>query len=282
MTEGGCLCGTVRWRIEPPYDRMTHCHCSMCRKAHAAPFATYISLPQAGYALLEGEDAITYYEPAPGFSRAFCANCGSVVPSTESGPLVYAPAGCLDEDPGERASRHIFVGSKAPWHAIADELPQFEAFPGDDEHEVLERPDRRSGKPGVVAGSCLCGAVAFEVTTPFHLVHNCHCQRCRKARAAAHTTNGFTTPDGLSFTRGEELIVTYKLPEAQFFAQSFCRVCGSGLPRADASRNVAVVPFGALDDDPGLGAGRHIYAAFKAPWYEIADDLPQFDERPAD
>ena len=280
MTQGSCLCGTVRWQIEPPYNRMTHCHCSMCRKAHAAPFATYISMPREGYTLLAGGEAITDYESAPGFHRAFCGTCGSVVPSRENGEWVYVPAGPLDGDPGMRPERHIFVASKAPWYVIADDLPRHDTYPADDFGPEVERPDRRSGRPGVLAGSCLCGGVAFEVVEPFKVVHNCHCSRCRKARAAAHTTNGFTSPEALRFLRGEELVVSYKVPEARFFRQNFCRVCGSGVPRADAERGIAVIPFGALDDDPGTGAGRHIFVAFKAPWFEIADELPRFPDGP--
>ena len=122
--------------------------------------------------------------------------------------------------------------------------------------------------------------MAFEVSEPFKMVHNCHCTRCRKARAAAHTTNGFTSMDGLRFLRGEGELVTYKLPEAKYFAQAFCRICGSGMPRKDPGRGIAVIPFGALDDDPGRGAQDHIFVAHKAPWYTIADDLPRFDEAP--
>ena len=104
--------------------------------------------------------------------------------------------------------------------------------------------------------------------------------RCRKARAAAHTTNGFVDPKGLHFTRGEDLLDVYKVPDAKFFAQAFCRTCGSGMPNRDLTRDRVGIPFGALDTDPGQGAGDHIYCGSKAPWHTIADDIPQHDERP--
>jgi hypothetical protein len=280
MTEGSCLCGTVRWRIAGTVGEMSHCHCSMCRKAHAAPFATYVTALRSAFDYLTGEDAVTDYESSPGFHRAFCSRCGSVVPSTANGDEVYVPAGVLDGDPGLRPTLHIFVASRAPWYEIPDELPRYDAYPEGSALKVITREARHSGSAGVLAGSCLCGGVAFEVTEPFRVVHNCHCSRCRKARAAAHTTNGFTSEKGLRFLRGEDLVVSYKVPEARFFRQSFCRVCGAGLPRADAERGIAVTPLGVLDDDPGVGAGRHIFTAYKAPWFEIADTLPQFPERP--
>lgn len=280
MTTGRCLCATVSWRIEPPYVGMTHCHCSMCRKAHGAPFATYITVDAENFALLSGAEVVADYESSPGFHRAFCSRCGSVVPTTTNGQRVFVPAGPLDDDPDIRPTAHIFAASKAPWYTIADDLPQHETYTAASGGPVIERSGPGTAEPGVLRGSCLCGRVAFEVTTPIRVVHNCHCSRCRRARAAAHTTNGFTDADGLRFLRGEEEVAFYKLPEAKFFGQSFCRHCGSGMPRSDPARGIAVIPFGALDDDPGQGAGRHIFVASKAPWYTIADDLPQFPERP--
>jgi hypothetical protein len=280
MTKGSCLCGTVQWRMEPPFGEMTHCHCSMCRKAHGAPFATFLEVAAENYHLIAGGGAITDYESSPSFHRAFCGNCGSAVPLTGIGDTVYVPAGCLDDDPGVRPSMHIFAASKAPWHVIADDLPRCDAYPEGDPFPVIERPDLGSGKPGVLNGSCLCGGVAFQVTTPFSVVHNCHCSRCRKARAAAHTTNGFTPADGVRPLRGEDLLVRYKVPDARYFTHVFCRTCGSGLPRFTEGSGAISVPFGALDNDPGRGADDHIFTAYKAPWYAIADDLPQFPERP--
>ena len=280
MTNGSCLCGAVHWRIAPPFVGMTHCHCSMCRKAHGAPFATYLTVAREQYRLLEGADTITDYESSADSHRAFCRRCGSVVPSTENGEQVYVPAGCLDDDPGVRPSAHIFVASKAPWHIIADDLPRADIYTAAGDGPLIARPDRRSGAPGVLAGSCLCGAVAYQVGGTFRVVHNCHCSRCRKARAAAHTTNGFVERDGFRFLRGEDLLARYKVPDAEHFTHVFCRVCGSGMPRANPARPLVGIPFGSLDDDPGRGADDHIFTAYKAPWYAIADDLPQYPEMP--
>ena len=136
------------------------------------------------------------------------------------------------------------------------------------------------GPDGVVRGSCLCGQVEFHVTEPFKAVHNCYCSRCRRARAAAHATNGFTSMEGVRFIRGEERLKSYKLPEAKYFTQVFCEVCGSKLPRIDPDRKLAIIPFGALDDDPGIKAIDHIFVAYKSEWHDITDDLPVFLEGP--
>ena len=129
MTTGHCLCGTVAWRIAPPYKGMTHCHCSMCRKSHAAPFATYITVERANFELLSGAEAIIDYLSSPTFHRSFCGQCGSLVASRSTGEEIFVPAGLCDDDPGIRPTAHIFVASKAPWHAITDELPAFAECP---------------------------------------------------------------------------------------------------------------------------------------------------------
>ena len=280
MIRGSCLCGTVRWNYDGVFDRMVHCHCGMCRKAHAAPFATYAVGQRSPLAFESGQDAITNYESSPGFIRAFCAQCGSVVPTPEGGERVPIPAGCLDDEPGIETSAHIFVKSKAPWHTITDALAQHDNYPGDAEGAV-ERAGVTPSTDGRLRGSCLCGTVAYEITGDFKVVHNCHCSRCRKARAAAHTTNGFTAMDDVRFTRGGDTIKTYKHTDARYFSQVFCPTCGSGLPRLDPERKIAVIPFGSLDDDPGRSGDDHIFVGSKASWYEITDEVPQFEQAPA-
>ena len=277
MANGSCLCGAVRWRVETPFERMTHCHCSMCRKAHGAAFATYATVAEDRFEWLSGEGEITRYESSPGFHRGFCSRCGSVVPDRANG-MVFTPAGCLDDDSGVRPSAHIFFADRVPWHLVEDDLPRSDAYGADVDLPVIARQQSAAATPGVLRGSCLCGAVAFEVTGPLKGAHNCHCSRCRKGRAAAHASNAFTSIDGARFVRGEDHVVTYKVPEARFFAVAFCDTCGSGVLRHDPVRGIAVIPMGALDDDPGRGADDHIFVGSKAPWYEITDDLPQFEE----
>lgn len=127
-----------------------------------------------------------------------------------------------------------------------------------------------------VQGSCLCGDVAFEITgTPIRVLH-CHCSRCRKARGAAASANLAVAIDGFRFVRGTELLASYKVPEAKYFTHTFCRACGSSMPRVDEARGIVVVPMGSLDEDPGVRPQGHIFVDSKAPWHETHDDLPRF------
>jgi hypothetical protein len=281
VIRGSCLCGEAAWEAEGPLELVTHCHCSMCRKAHGTAFATYGGAAAEGFRWLRGrERACRYYESSPGFFRPFCSRCGSVVAGDPARGRVFMPVGCLDGDPGSRPVAHIFAASKAPWHAIVDDLPRFDGYPpGFDAPEVPERPRSHAGE-GRVAGSCLCGGVAYAIEGEIEAIRNCHCSRCRKARSAAHASNAFVGVDRFRWTRGEELLEAYKVPEASRFTHTFCGVCGSSLPRAHVERGYVVIPAGTLDDDPGAREREHIFVGSKAPWYTIADDLPQYDEYP--
>jgi hypothetical protein len=70
------------------------------------------------------------------------------------------------------------------------------------------------------------------------------------------------------------------LPAAKFFTHTFCRTCGSSAPRVDPARGIAILPMGAFDDDPGVRVREHIFVGSKAPWWEIDDALPQYEEFP--
>jgi len=281
MIGSSCLCGNTRWEIDTTGASMGHCHCSMCRKAHGAPFATFITIPESQFRWVTGKDDLVTYRGNENSTllRSFCPVCGSAGPVTD-GSYAYVPAGCLDEDPGIRPTEHVFVGSKAPWHTIADDLNQFDGYDPATGLEAFDAPQGEHAPAGAVGGSCLCGAVAFHVTEPFQVVHNCHCSRCRKARAAAHTTNGFVSGRGVTFLRGEDNLAAYQPPDAKSFTHVFCKTCGSGMPRANREGNYTTVPFGALDDDPGARPNDHIYVGSKAPWYDFRDDLPAFEELP--
>jgi hypothetical protein len=278
---GSCLCGTVRYEIVAPFTAMLSCHCSMCRKHHGAPFATYANTTLSGFRWTSGELTLGHYAASANYSRSFCTTCGSVAPSLmPDADLAFVPAGTLDDDPGIRVQGHMFVGSKAPWYVIADSLPQHEAYPPSfDGVPAIERPTVVA-EPGKTVGSCLCGEVAYEITGAAAAMYQCHCSRCRKGRSAAHGANLFYELDTFRWTRGESLVVDYKLPAAERFGLAFCRRCGGSTPRVAAAAGIVVVPAGPLDTDPKMRPLAHIFVASKAPWFDIADSIPQLAGAP--
>jgi len=93
-------------------------------------------------------------------------------------------------------------------------------------------------------------------------------------------SNAFCRIDQFRWTRGEGLVREFKVPEAKFHTTAFCSRCGSKVPRISAERGIVVVPAGSLDTDPGIRPMAHIFVADKAPWFDIADTLPQFPAMP--
>jgi hypothetical protein len=77
------------------------------------------------FRLVRGDDAITEYESSPGKFRAFCRFCGSPIWSRRAAdPETFRlRLGSLDGDPERRPAAHIFIGEKAPWFTITDDLP---------------------------------------------------------------------------------------------------------------------------------------------------------------
>jgi hypothetical protein len=132
MVTGRCQCAAIAWRLDGEITFISHCHCSICRRIHGAAFGTFAHGDASAFHWVRGEGSIARYESSPGVFRAFCRACGSQVPVIERDQMCI-PAGGIDGDPGVRPSRHIFVGSKAPWYEITDALPQHEAFPRDDD-----------------------------------------------------------------------------------------------------------------------------------------------------
>ena len=131
MIRASCLCGDVRFEIRGELSGASHCHCSMCRKAHGAAFGTYAAAKAIDFRVVSGADRITRYRSSAGIVRTFCARCGSTLQwLRESRPeIVDVALGILDDDPGVRPGRHVFVANKPPWFEITDNLPQHPEWP---------------------------------------------------------------------------------------------------------------------------------------------------------
>jgi len=135
---------------------------------------------------------------------------------------------------------------------------------------------------GVLRGACLCGAVTYEVETPFLRFAHCHCSRCRRATGSSHASNLYLAPRQFRWTSGQQLIKRYDLPSAQSFSTTFCTACGAPLPHHTRSGLEMVVPAGSLDVDPGLAPQAHIFFTSRPEWSCLDRELPAFPEYTAD
>jgi hypothetical protein len=124
---GRCLCGAVADVVDGGFERVTHCHCSMGRKAHGAAFATDATVRVEQLRFERGEDALGHFPSSATVVRSFCSRCGSPMlwrdDTREPGMVAFALGGLDTPDPEQRIA-HSDVASKAPWHAILDDAPQ--------------------------------------------------------------------------------------------------------------------------------------------------------------
>ena len=129
-------------------------------------------------------------------------------------------------------------------------------------------------------GSCLCGAVRFEVAGPFDGVVHCHCASCKKLAGGVGTTSGLLDTSAIRILEGAELLRTFQPVDGK--AKTFCVTCGSnlfgaGYPESEAS----AVRLAALDEGLEQQPRAHIFVRSVAPWETLPEDgLPRFDERP--
>lgn len=128
-------------------------------------------------------------------------------------------------------------------------------------------------------GSCLCGAVTFEIEGDFDRFFLCHCSRCRKDTGSAHAANLFSSSASLKWLSGEEQVKTFQLPESRH-SKSFCSKCGSALPRAIEGGKRIIVPAGCLDTDIQIKPDAHIFIDSKANWDNELEKIRRFDQLP--
>lgn len=125
-------------------------------------------------------------------------------------------------------------------------------------------------------GSCLCGAVAWEATSPLEVLHHCHCSRCRKQHGAPFSTFGRFRRDGFRYTRGDDRVKSFR--SSEHIERTFCADCGSNLEfRVDLLPDVVWMAAGSFDEETAVRPDAHIFATSKASWFEITDGLPQHE-----
>jgi|SRR5581483_597913 len=122
--DGGCWCGAVRYRVDDAFLYAANCHCSRCRAATGSAFKPFAGIEREKLEVTEGLDSLLVKGDAD-HNDTRCAACGSLLFSVV-GARVHVALGSLWDAPGIRPAEHIFVGSKAPWFEITDDLPQFE------------------------------------------------------------------------------------------------------------------------------------------------------------
>jgi hypothetical protein len=127
--EGGCQCGAVRYQVSGQPVMTALCHCTLCRRAHAAPAVAWAMFQEAQHRYSKGAPAA--YASSPAARRWFCAACGTQLGFTaEYIPgLVDISIGSLDRPDLVPPALHYWDAERLPWMKFADGLPVHAAFP---------------------------------------------------------------------------------------------------------------------------------------------------------
>ncbi|MFL6028490.1 MAG: GFA family protein [Gaiellaceae bacterium] len=121
---GECECGAVTYRVADDFLYALNCHCSNCRAATGSAFKSFAGIEREKLEVTHGADKLLVWGDDDG-NHTRCGVCGALLYSVV-GERVHVALGSLADPPSIRPTAHIFVGSKAPWHEITDDLPQHE------------------------------------------------------------------------------------------------------------------------------------------------------------
>ena len=125
-------------------------------------------------------------------------------------------------------------------------------------------------------GSCLCGAVRYEIAGELGPAYYCHCSRCRKSSGTGHAANAVMARAQFVVRAGQDQLRSYVADNG--VERLFCGTCGS--PLAVGQGEHLRLRLGSLDTPLARGPQVHIFTGSKAAWEAIDDDLPRHAERP--
>jgi hypothetical protein len=125
-------------------------------------------------------------------------------------------------------------------------------------------------------GSCLCGALQYNIEGDIDGVWMCHCSNCRKASGSVGNAIVIVKREHFHWLKGEEHRQTYELRPTYSIIR--CKTCGTPLPAEEDENNVYLTA-GTLDEPIGVGVKTRIFCASKGDWDYDMEDVQSFDER---
>ena len=129
MLKGRCACRAVTYEVADEFVVAYNCHCSNCRAMTGSAFLPWGEIEPEKLRVTEGADALIFDGDPNGHHAKRCGNCFSLLYWTGYEGKIRVPYGSLIDEPALKPTAHMFVGSKAPWHEILDDLPQHDEYP---------------------------------------------------------------------------------------------------------------------------------------------------------
>lgn len=125
-------------------------------------------------------------------------------------------------------------------------------------------------------GSCLCGALTYEIRGDFDGVWVCHCSNCRKASGGTGNCIVIVPRANFRWLTGEDHRVTYALRPSYTITR--CKTCGTPLP-AEEDQTTVYLTAGTLDEPLGAGIRTHIFNGSRPDWDHDVEGVRHFHER---
>jgi hypothetical protein len=119
---GGCQCGAIRFALSASPTRVSICHCRMCQKATAAPFASFADIPNANFAWTRGTP--TSFKSSSIAERDFCAACGTPLSYRKiDGDSIEIMTGAFDRPDRMVPTLQFGTESRLGWVGTIANLP---------------------------------------------------------------------------------------------------------------------------------------------------------------
>ena len=131
--QGSCLCGGVRFEVTEPFQTVSQCHCTSCKKLSGGVGTVSGRVQTEAVRILEGEELVRTYQPGEGSSKTFCSACGSNLfgAGWPDSPRTSVRLSALDSPFDQKPEQHIYVRSVAPWETLPDDgAPRYDERSG--------------------------------------------------------------------------------------------------------------------------------------------------------
>jgi hypothetical protein len=121
--QGVCLCGRVQFEVTEPFERLSACHCTSCKKISGGGGTVSGRARTDAIRILAGEDLVKTFQPSEGLAKTFCSACGTNLfgggwPESEE---VSVRLSAIDTPFDQRPDRHLFVRSVASWETLPED-----------------------------------------------------------------------------------------------------------------------------------------------------------------
>lgn len=128
MTDGGCLCGALRYRFSGTPSSSTNCHCKSCRRASGAPVVAWITVQRSEFTILSGIPAV--FHSSPGVTRRFCSHCGTALTyETDRSPdTIDLTTASLDDPEAYPPTTEVWLEDKLSWQPTSPHTDKFAGF----------------------------------------------------------------------------------------------------------------------------------------------------------